>query len=368
MEIFVFLGVFFAGLLAILLFTKKGRVQADYVLAVWLVVVTIHLFAYFSYVSGIIFKHDWLINLALPYPFFHGPFLYLYVRSLSSEEPLELKHFLTHFLLPFGLIMSEIPILTLPPELKKALMLGNDKTFDIYFTFQSILLNISGIFYVIVTYLLLRKHKKNVLQKFSAKEKITLDWLQFLYYSMTGLWVLIIFIQRDELIFGGASLFVLFMGYFGLRQPSIFRGHNDTNLVEEVIETLTVPDSKYSKSGLSPEMSLSIHQSLVELMKEEKPFLQPELSLKELSGLLDVNPNYLSQVINEREGLNFYDYINGQRAEHFKALIRQGKGENYTLLALAYESGFNSKATFNRFFKKHSGLSPSEFLNNATQE
>jgi AraC-like DNA-binding protein len=75
-----------------------------------------------------------------------------------------------------------------------------------------------------------------------------------------------------------------------------------------------------------------------------------------------VHPNILSQVINTFERKSFYDYINGQRIEEFKKVIATPDSRQFTLLALAFECGFNSKTAFNRNFRKSTGLSPSEYL------
>jgi AraC-like DNA-binding protein len=77
---------------------------------------------------------------------------------------------------------------------------------------------------------------------------------------------------------------------------------------------------------------------------------------------LNTQPNYLSQVINEKEGKIFYDYINTIRIEEFKRLAVLPESRKYTLLALAEQCGFNSKSSFNRYFKKVTGQSPSEFM------
>ncbi|MGC4021420.1 MAG: helix-turn-helix domain-containing protein [Cyclobacteriaceae bacterium] len=98
------------------------------------------------------------------------------------------------------------------------------------------------------------------------------------------------------------------------------------------------------------------------MMNERKFYCDNELSLTELAKLLNTQPNYLSQVINEREGKNFYDYINTLRIEEFKRLAISPDSRKFTLLALAEQCGFNSKTSFNRYFKKVTGKSPSEFL------
>ena len=97
-------------------------------------------------------------------------------------------------------------------------------------------------------------------------------------------------------------------------------------------------------------------------MENDRLFLQPDLNLHELAQHLQTNTAQVSAAINQVFQLNFNGYINGLRIEEFIRLY-QLDGEKYTLLSLAFESGFNSKATFNRAFKKIKGSSPKEFLN-----
>jgi AraC-like DNA-binding protein len=117
---------------------------------------------------------------------------------------------------------------------------------------------------------------------------------------------------------------------------------------------------KYQKSALGEEEARQIHLQLQLLMKTEKPYQDPDLTLTNLSQKIGVHPNILSQVINSFEKKNFYEYINEYRIENFKQLIRSP--ENNTLLSLAFECGFNSKTAFNRNFKKATGLSPSDYM------
>nr|WP_262919778.1 helix-turn-helix domain-containing protein [Niabella hibiscisoli] len=97
-------------------------------------------------------------------------------------------------------------------------------------------------------------------------------------------------------------------------------------------------------------------------MQKEALFTDPELTLGTLSEQLAIHPNTLSQVINSKEGKNFYDYINALRIATFIKALSKPENKKYTLLSLAFECGFNSKASFNRNFKKHTGLSPTEYL------
>ena len=97
-------------------------------------------------------------------------------------------------------------------------------------------------------------------------------------------------------------------------------------------------------------------------MKTEKPYLNPDLNLSDLANFLDMNRAQLSQIINSGFQKNFNDFINEYRVNTFKEKLNLGEHEQLSLLGIAFDSGFNSEATFNRVFKKITQTSPSEYL------
>ena len=97
-------------------------------------------------------------------------------------------------------------------------------------------------------------------------------------------------------------------------------------------------------------------------MSEEELFKNNELLINDLAAKLDIHPNYLSQVINEKEGKNFYEFVNSYRLKEFKRLIALPEYKRFTLLSVAFECGFNSKSSFNRYFKKETGQTPSQYF------
>lgn len=124
---------------------------------------------------------------------------------------------------------------------------------------------------------------------------------------------------------------------------------------------LQFPQRKYKKALLD-QAAISQHkQALEQLMLSQKPYLDPALSLRSLAQLLDLPPNYLSQLLNEGFQQNFSEFVNSYRLEAFKANAQDSDFQHLTLLALAYESGFNSKTVFNTFFKKKMGMTPSAY-------
>lgn len=101
--------------------------------------------------------------------------------------------------------------------------------------------------------------------------------------------------------------------------------------------------------------------SLLHYMAEEKPYLDANLSLTDLAQRLHTNPAVLSQVVNVGTKRNFNDFVNEYRVEEFKRQVRNPANAHLSFLGLALDCGFNSKATFNRAFRKFTGLSPKEF-------
>lgn len=124
-----------------------------------------------------------------------------------------------------------------------------------------------------------------------------------------------------------------------------------------------VTDLKANKKELlDPETATSWSTRLLDHIAAHKPFLDPDLSLRSLAMQIQIHPNQLSWLLNERMGKNFNEFINHYRIEEFKELSKDPKKAHVTLVGLAFESGFNSKTVFNTYFKKETGLTPKQFL------
>ncbi|MEQ9298998.1 MAG: helix-turn-helix domain-containing protein [Cyclobacteriaceae bacterium] len=121
-------------------------------------------------------------------------------------------------------------------------------------------------------------------------------------------------------------------------------------------------ERKYKKSLLDQDLLSKTKHQLDALMLEEQPYLNAQLSLRDLAEMLALSPNQLSQLLNEGFDKNFSEFVNGYRLEEFKSKVADEKMQHLTLLALAYDSGFNSKTVFNTFFKKTIGMTPKAYL------
>jgi AraC-like DNA-binding protein len=235
---------------------------------------------------------------------------------------------------------------------------------------------LSGVGYAVASLIQLRKYRKGMVNQFSNTEKINFNWLLYLIVWMAFIWGVVLVLHDDKLIFAAAALFVLWLGYFGIKQVQVFStpvvtGQNSAEaLVEEEEQPPCAPVEgntdtgamKANKAILNEEVAGVILERVFKLLKEEKLFTDPELTLNQLAKAVGVHPNTVSQVINSLENKSFYDLVNELRVEEFKRLASLNSAGQFTFLGLAYDSGFNSKASFNRNFKKYTGLTPTEYF------
>jgi AraC-like DNA-binding protein len=120
-------------------------------------------------------------------------------------------------------------------------------------------------------------------------------------------------------------------------------------------------EEKYHRSGLKPDEAEKILQKLLEYMENEKPYLNDELTIQELSAKLNVSKHHLTQVLNINLGKNFFTFINEYRIEAVKKRLVDPNYDHLTILGIAYDCGFNSKSSFNGLFKQYTGVTPSEY-------
>jgi AraC-like DNA-binding protein len=405
-------GISIAFFLWLLLLSKKGKTQADKILTGWLLLMGVHLLLFYLYFSEASYQYPFLLGISMPMPLLHGPLLLLYTASLTNQLDTGKKIWLLHFIPAVVCWIYLIRFYVLPADQKIYIFKNQGKGFEGFVTVNLAAIVLSGIIYVVWSLVILRRHRKAILQEFSYTEKINLRWLQFLIYGIGVIWILVF--ATDEILFTGVVLFIVLIGYFGIKQPGIFisqrvsnplnqsAGQDPGTKIQTRTESISQPleDSsrpqdpafatsgstsieqphipviqddqserrKYLKSGLTPEMAESLHKRLTKLMESDKLYTECELSLFQLANRLNTLPNYLSQVINDKEGKNFYDYINMLRIEEFKSLVSRPENRKYTLLSLSYDCGFNSKSSFNKNFKKVTGQSPSEYLNQLNTE
>lgn len=127
------------------------------------------------------------------------------------------------------------------------------------------------------------------------------------------------------------------------------------------VTSQTVEKDRYSRSGMDATAAERYEEALVELMHTEKLYQRGDLKLQDLADAMGISPHNLTEVINTRIGRNFYDFVNGYRVDEVKSRLSDPNYAHLTILAIALDSGFNSKSSFNSIFKKHAGMTPSRF-------
>jgi AraC-like DNA-binding protein len=212
------------------------------------------------------------------------------------------------------------------------------------------------------------RYKKWSLNQFSNTELIAFNWFRNFTYAMI-FWLLFrevmnvldTFLELDfyqdwwwNLALVAVSVYIGLAGYAQKQPPKIYFDENKT-------DNGAGHDLPPREDGKS-KIAVRLHK----VMQEERLYLQGELNLQELAQHLSTTPALLSATINQQFGQNFNDFINSLRVEAFIKRYQDGDNERYTLLSLALDAGFNSKATFNRAFKKLKGCSPKEYFSRQT--
>lgn len=175
----------------------------------------------------------------------------------------------------------------------------------------------------------------------------------------------LVWILSNELGLSDELMGMIFLGfsywvaYHALSQEYLFEKVR-TETVLPIIQQ--EPDLRYRNSTLTSEDLQGRMAQVEQYMREAKPYLNSDLTLTTLAEALDLNSYYLSQVLNEGCSENFYKLINRYRVEESKQILLNPAFSHYSILAVANQAGFSAKSTFNKTFKEHTGLAPSEFV------
>lgn len=143
---------------------------------------------------------------------------------------------------------------------------------------------------------------------------------------------------------------ILFIAYYTIKEPTLFK------VVERISTT------KYAQSKLTAKELDQLEQRLDQLMKEKKPYLNRGLMKADLAEMLGVNKPEIARLLNEKIGMNFFEYVNYFRIREFIEIAKSERASHLTFFGIAQEAGFNSKTTFNKSFKKIMGTSPREYF------
>jgi AraC-like DNA-binding protein len=350
---------------------KQGPVKANRFLALLLLAFTVALSVHFLSVTQLWKIYFLYYILASSVMFMFGPLIYFYVRQLTLPQTNFSQGQLTHFIPVIMNLILFFPLLQLP---NLEIVASLDKPLDS--GAGSLLLPILKVSSVsIYTLLSLRLwflHFQRIRQHFSDLDKKSLLWLRnllvgFLSFEIIFAGTLIFGIdlsqipgEIDTLLSVILILLIFMTGFHGLQQPEIFRGLSSAETVtfKAEIEPTRIVDEKYKSSNLNEQDKRIIDAALKKLVLQDKVFFERFLDLRMLAEKVKVTPHQLSQYLNEVMKLSFYDFINQHRVEAAKIALCNSR---QAILDIALIVGFNNKATFNKSFKKYTGMTPSQY-------
>lgn len=348
----------FAGLL---IATKKPLTTANRIMAAWLFMFGIEMiFALLN--SNVIEMYSF------PFiTFTYGPLLFLYVRFMTDPGG-KFKWFkLLHFI-PFIAFFTISVIFRSEPLVRDLRSFFKpDKLISLRIVYAvSFFLSISV--YSTLAFMLIRKHQRNLMNLVSYKSgKITLNWLKiilisfytacFILFLLGGLKMIGNFIPFDPyfVIFGFITLFSVAYSFYGIKQPVIFGEVVRSEENEKKVQ------GRYIKSGLKSQQADKYLQKLISYMETKKPYINSDLTIHDVSRQTGIPRHYITEVLNENYNRNFFTFINEYRVKEAISRMSHPEFRNYTILAIAFDSGFNSKSTFNTFFKNFTGKTPSDY-------
>lgn len=227
---------------------------------------------------------------------------------------------------------------------------------------------IQSAIYITLSVLRLKQYQQQIKQVFASTQGRELAWLIAFVFIVGGAWLLSISfllpsfavraIELPAEYFAAVYLLLIwFVSLWSLRSKPGFEGHYLKDDVAEVA-IAKQPAQKYRKSALDENHQLRIKDKVLHAMKEEKLYLQENITLLSLAEHLAVSPNYLSQTLNQTLGESFFDFINRWRVEHAKAGLLNSRA---SVLDVAMEAGFNARSSFYKAFKKETGQTPTEY-------
>jgi AraC-like DNA-binding protein len=354
--------------LAYLLINKKGD-QSEYrYLALLVLIVSLSMLGPVLGITGYYRQLPYLIRVSEPLTLLFGPLLYLYIFVLSEGKPPRL--FYLHFL-PFLIYTGSLfPFYVLPPAEKIAIveMQISKKVSNLW---VQVIRLVHVCIYIFIALRQIRRLQQKLKQTFSDLNKFKLDQsihiLKF-YAIITAICFVICmvslvhpmdFVVVNNIAGLSVGLLIYSLAYVNWSHPVI------SPVVLPVPEAVTnqqePTDRKRLNYNLTEEQFRKYADKLDTILQEQQVYLNPELSLNNLSELLGIPAYQVSEVINRHYKFSFFDLINQFRVHEAKKRLANPAYSHFSVLAISMDCGFNSKSSFNNAFKKITGKTPSEY-------
>ena len=367
---FVICGVL-TLLFALLILSRKQKQLEHWLLSVIFLLLTINCAYVFCFFNSEASFHVLLFSeLNYSIPLLYGPLFYYYTKAMTSQDfrmkAKDRLHFLP-FLIFFIIVITDqiMPNGFLPENAQHG------------YPFPKLILTP---LYFFASIFLIRRYHKGYLEEYSYEQESNLVWLNWIISGAIILWIIasigyILNLFREHhkiMIYDYYTLsflafFMFALAFIAIKKTNLFVFNSPKRSKKEDKRYSLPPDPEQEPTIAANEgepLALQADkEALLKIMEENQPYLNPVLSLAKLSEISNIPSYRLTKVLKTSEG-SFYDFVNKYRVEHVKLLLDNGKATQYSILALAMDSGFNSKASFNRIFKKHMGMTPSNYLKN----
>ena len=295
--------------------------------------------------------------------FLLAPLLYLYIKSLCYKDFVLKKTDIFHLIpclsfIIFAIISVRIQFSITGDEPTVLYKIISNHFWDIFWSVNFVQI----LFYIIAMLKTVYIYQTKLKNLYSSLERINLNWLVSLLTVIFLHWLFtvsratlsILDIKVVDLL-GILDLFSITI-FLVFTTILVFKGLNQLKIFTGIEEKL-----KYAGLKLSEDEAQQYIGKLTHYMKTNKPYLEPSLTINDLSEQLSIPSWRLSQVINDSLEQNFFKFVNNYRVEEVKNIFQDPLNNNKTILQILYEAGFNSKSTFNNVFKKSTGMTPHEF-------
>ena len=360
--ILAFLVSFQMLFVSVYLFTNnKGKRKNNVLLGLIFLMFSMNLADFTIRVSGIILPVPFIHLVDDSFFFLYGPLLWGYVRSVAYKNfklHWKLWPHLIPYLLFLWILIYQFGFVDHKSQEELVTQIASIQ-FPLWVILTSSIIYFHIFIYLWYSWKVLRKYQIEIKNQFSNIDQINLGWLRFIVRAF-ALITAIAMTQNllpaiDNLTYFYISILLLLSFSFlfinrvlmkALNQPVIFSG------IDEV--------EKYASSNLDQKQVTNYKTQLTRLMEDEEMYLNPELKSQDLADELQISSKILSQIVNQSFDKNFFDFVNSYRCEKVKEILGN-ESEKFTIIEAMYQSGFNSKSSFNKEFKKLTGQTPSEY-------
>ena len=354
----------------VLFFFRKNNVLPNKILAFILVNPAISFIGNASILTGYIYEFPYYIFFVQANAFLFSPLVYIYINMLMNKKnrwnnPLYIATGISmllvgYFALEYGLMTKNEQLNYLARFVHEPYPTQMIILSTVFIILQQIYFTASAI--QVYNY---RKSISNTLANFDKTRVKFITSFIILIWTLNVVSLVLYSIlptMEVEYLYLPIVLTIIyfFIMYFVAHYNSVFTIESYQIFVTEnttpiAIETPTVKNNLHD-----PDTIRAIASQIEDYLKNNEPFVNPDLTLEVLSKSMNLSPSKVSAAINSILGKTFYDLINEQRVEKSKILLKSKT--NYTIEAIAFESGFNSRASFYRAFKKYTGETPSDFV------